>query len=225
MARRIGTGLTLLLSAAMVAGTVQAEPVRIDRDAMGVPHVFGDTSAAVMFGAGYAEAQDRLAEMELSRRRALGRTAQVLGAAGVKGDIVSRDRVLPAAELMRMYHAIPAEHQRMMQAFVDGVNAAIADIERDPAHKTPYEFGQWGVKPERWTLLDYLAMVAAFPRGREGNDLTNLAYLNAMVARYGQKVGRDLFDDLVRSAIPTARPRSRRAKTWRPRSPCQRQRI
>ncbi len=204
------TRLSLFLTTAVLSVTTlpsQAEPlpsqiVRIDRDAMGVPHVFGETSAAVLFGAGYAEAQDRLAEMELSRRRALGRTAEVLGPSAVASDIVSRDRMLGSAELLRMYRQIPPEHQRMMQAYVDGVNQVIADIARDPAHKTPYEFTQWGVKPERWSLLDYLQMVQAFPRSREGNELQNLTFLNAMVARYGEQTGRAIFDDLVPASDP-----------------------
>jgi acyl-homoserine lactone acylase PvdQ len=202
--------LALFLSATILSATAwptEAEPapsqdVRIDRDAMGVPHVFGETSAAVLFGAGYAEAQDRLADMEMSRRRALGRTAELLGPSGVESDILSRDRMLAPAELLRMYRALEPEYQRMMQAYVDGVNRAIADIGADPAHKTPYEFTQWGVKPERWSLLDYLQMVAAFPRDREGNELQNLAFLQSMVARYGERKGRAIFDDLVPPSDP-----------------------
>ena len=202
--------LPLLLSAAILSATAwptEAEPapsqdVRIDRDAMGVPHVFGETSAAVLFGAGYAEAQDRLADMEMSRRRALGRTAELIGPSAVESDIISRDRMLPPAELLRMYRALAPEYQRMMQAYVDGVNRAIAEIEQDPAHRTPYEFTQWGAKPERWSLLDYLQMVSAFPRDREGNELQNLAFLNAMVARYGETKGRAIFDDLVPVSDP-----------------------
>ena len=44
--------------------------VTIYRDSKGVPHVVGQTSAAVMFGLGYALAHDRLAQMELNRRAA-----------------------------------------------------------------------------------------------------------------------------------------------------------
>ncbi|MFL9868959.1 penicillin acylase family protein [Paraburkholderia fungorum] len=203
----------LLISVSLAAGCAQApraEPVaaqaaqqvRIDRDAMGVPHVFGNTSAAVMFGAGYAEAQDRLADMELSRRRALGRTAEVLGPSAVQSDIISRDRKLDSAELLRMYHEIPPEHQRMMQAYVDGVNREIAEIEQDPAHKTPYEIAHWGVKPERWTLLDYLSMISGFPRDRGGFELQNQAFYNAMVTRHGQTAGREIFDDVVPVSDP-----------------------
>ncbi|WP_397588724.1 penicillin acylase family protein, partial [Sandarakinorhabdus limnophila] len=109
-----------LLWALALPGAVQAqvaEKVTIHRDAMGVPHVFADTSAAVMFGAGYALAQDRLAAMELQRRGAAGRRAEILGASALAGDKTARDRRLPDAELLRMYQAIPAEHQAMMQAY------------------------------------------------------------------------------------------------------------
>ena len=178
------------------------QAVRIDRDTKGVPHVFGDTSEAVLFGAGYAEAQDRLADMEQARRRALGRLAEVLGPSAVPSDIVSRQRLPENAELLRMYGAIPPNYQRMMQAYVDGVNRAIADIEQDPAHKTPYEFTQWGVKPERWALTDFLAMIAGFPRGRSGSEVTNLAFLQAMIAQHGEAKGRQIFNDLVPANDP-----------------------
>jgi acyl-homoserine lactone acylase PvdQ len=186
----------------LLASAVQAETVRIDRDTWGVPHVFGESSEAVLYGAGYAEAQDRLADMEQSRRRALGRLAEVLGPSAVQSDIVSRQRLPEKADLLRMYAALPAEYQRMLQAYVDGVNRAIADIEADPAHKTPYEFTQWGVKPERWALTDFLAMIASFPRGRGGSEVTNLAFLQAMTRQHGEAKARQLFNDLVPVSDP-----------------------
>lgn len=173
------------------------QSVKVYRDAMGVPHVFSDTSAAVMFGAGYAIAQDRLVDLELARLGAVGRRSEVLGRSAVKYDTTSRNRMLDTAELMRMYRAIPKEHQLMMRAYVDGINKAIAEVIADPARRTPYEFKQWGYTPQRWTLIDYLHIVAAFPRGRDSYEVQNLAFFNAMTTRYGQKVGREIFDDVV----------------------------
>lgn len=206
------TGQRLILSlilAGLPAGALAepalAEPalsVRIDRDGFGVPHVFAETSEGVLFGAGYAEAQDRLADMELARRRALGRLAEVLGPAAVESDVVSRQRLLDKAELLRMYGALGSEYQRMLTAYVAGVNRAIAEIEADPAHRTPYEFIQWGVQPERWALTDFLAMIAGFPRGRGGSEVTNLTFLQAMIARHGEAKGRQLFNDLVPVSDP-----------------------
>jgi len=174
----------------------------IYRDAKGVPHIFGGDSAAVMFGLGYAMAQDRLVQMELARRYTQGRRAELLGASVVSSDMTSRDRLLPASELMRMCGTIPKEHQVMMQSFVDGVNREIAQINADPLHKTPYEFRQWGIQPQPWTLLDFLANVASFPHDRESYKLQNLAFLKAMVARYGEKAGRIIFEDVVPLSDP-----------------------
>jgi acyl-homoserine lactone acylase PvdQ len=205
------TGSTALVSVLFIATVGAArtpspqapvEKVTLYRDAMGMPHVFADTSAAVMFGAGYALAQDRLAAMELQRRAASGRRAELLGKAAVRTDETARDRLLPAAELMRMYRAIPPEHQAMMQAYVDGINRAIAEVNADPLHKTPLEFIRWGIKPTPWTLLDYLTYVASVPVGRQGYEIQNLQFLNAMIKRYGETVGRQIFDDIVPVSDP-----------------------
>jgi len=198
----LAAGLCLCIGA--TAGDAPRKPgeVTIYRDAMGVPHIFGEDSSAVLFGLGYSMAHDRLAQMELGRRGAQGRRAEILGAEAVEADRKSRDRMLTGEELLRMYAAIPAEHQRMMQAFVDGVNQQIAEIRQDPAHKTPYEFKQWGIEVQPWTLLDYLGYIASFPRDRGGYELRNLAFLNAMVNRYGKTRGREIFEDVVPLSDP-----------------------
>jgi len=61
------------------------KPVEITRDNFGVPHVFGATAAAVMFGSGYAMAEDRLADIEVTLRRANGRLAAIEGRRGLDG--------------------------------------------------------------------------------------------------------------------------------------------
>ncbi len=201
-ARQWRFGLAML--SALVAGGAAAAPakVTIHRDAMGVPHVFADTAPAVLYGAGYALAQDRLAAMELQRRAAAGRRAEVLGPSAVATDRTARDRLLPDAELLRLYRAIPPEHQAMMQAYVDGINRWIAAVVADPARRTPIEFRRWGIAPTPWTLLDYLRYVASVPSGRESAELPNLRFLNAMVARHGEALGRRIFDDVVPVSDP-----------------------
>jgi acyl-homoserine lactone acylase PvdQ len=198
-----GTAMASVLFLATIGQAASAaDKVTIYRDAKGLPHVFGDTSAAVLFGSGYALAQDRLAGMELQRRAATGRRAEILGKSAIETDKTARDRLLPDAELMRMYRAIPPEHQAMMQAYVDGINRAVAEVNADPQHKTPMEFIRWGIKPTPWTLLDYLRYVASVPVGREGYEIQNLQFLNAMVKRYGETIGRQIFDDVVPVSDP-----------------------
>ena len=184
-------------SPALARPATAAEPVQIDRDAKGVPHIFARTAPAVMFGLGYALAHDRLAAMELRRRAALGTRAEVLGPSAVEGDKVARDRLLSRAELMRMFGAIPAEHQAMLRAFVAGYNRHVDELAAAPPVRTPYQFTQWGVRPARWTLLDYLAIIASFPNDRGGSERQNAAFLRAMIARHGPIAGRQIFEDVV----------------------------
>jgi acyl-homoserine lactone acylase PvdQ len=73
-------GASLLLTSATWIMAKPAEPaptapakLTLYRDAMGVPHIVGATSAAVMYGVGYSEAQDRLVGLELNRRASTGR--------------------------------------------------------------------------------------------------------------------------------------------------------
>ena len=53
--------------------------VTIYRDRYGVPQVFADSNYGVYFGYGYSVARDRLFQMEMLKRTAQGRVAQVLG--------------------------------------------------------------------------------------------------------------------------------------------------
>src|SRR5687768_4182621 len=86
-----------LLSATLSAAQAQnapAEKVTIYRGEFGVPHVMADTSDAVMFGAGYAIAHDRLAAMELARHNTQGRRAELVGKAAIESDKMMRGRRL-----------------------------------------------------------------------------------------------------------------------------------
>lgn len=198
MLRAGAAALALLGAAVPASGSAQPAihgEVTIYRDAKGVPHIEGATSAAVMYGLGYSLTQDRLAQLELNRRAKNGTRAEILGPRMLKADKEARNELLSDAELLRMYAALPAEHQAMLQGLVDGLNRGIDEVLADPAHKLPYEFKQWGVLPTHWSLADYLSYIAA-PHGNT-YELQNLAFLNAMVARYGPKVGREIFDDVV----------------------------
>jgi penicillin G amidase len=62
------------------------QPLRIERDAHGVPHIIAASEQDAAFGLGYAHAQDRLWQMEMNRRVAAGRLAEVLGPAALDTD-------------------------------------------------------------------------------------------------------------------------------------------
>src|SRR5262249_21384009 len=66
---------------------VDNDKVKICRDSYGVPHIFAETNKALFQGFGYADAQDRLWQLELFRRAATGRVSETLGAGGLVTNI------------------------------------------------------------------------------------------------------------------------------------------
>ncbi len=122
--------------------------VQVRRDEWGVPHITAASVDDLFFAQGYVVAQDRLWQMEIWRRTGEGRLAEIVGAAAVAHDRQARllkyRGPIDDAELTR-YHP---EARRLMTAFVNGVNAFIAD------HKgrLPVEFSMTGIVPDPWTI-------------------------------------------------------------------------
>jgi penicillin amidase len=132
-------------------------PVTILRDGRGVPHVFASNDHDLFVAYGYVMGQDRLFQMDLRRRRAVGRLAEVLGEAGVEADVLARTIDLPRladAEFGRL----PVETRALFEAFADGVNAAI----RAGGGRLAIEFDLLGYAPEAWTALDCVRCVASW---------------------------------------------------------------
>jgi hypothetical protein len=60
--------------------------VTVQRDALGVPHVYGETRRAAMFGLGYVGAEDRLFFMDALRHAGRGELSELAGGANVSMD-------------------------------------------------------------------------------------------------------------------------------------------
>ena len=67
-----------------------AEDVEILVDQSGVPHVYAKSDTDAFFGAGYVQATHRLYQMDIARRRAHGRLAEVLGPDSLGDDKLAR---------------------------------------------------------------------------------------------------------------------------------------
>jgi len=121
--------------------------VRVVRDTWGVPHIYAQSRDDLFFAQGYVVAQDRLWQMEMWRRAAEGRLAEITGPAAVRRDRLARllkyRGPMDDAE-WAVYHP---EAKRLLNAFADGVNAFIALH----ADKLPIEFRLTGTRPEPWT--------------------------------------------------------------------------
>jgi penicillin G amidase len=150
--------------------------VRIERDAYGVPAITAATDADLWWGVGYATAQDRLAQIELFRRAASGRLAELLGEGSLSDDVVARRDFYTDAELRRQLERLPPAMQARFPAYAAGVNAWIDRIRTNPA-ALPAEFAALNVPLRDWTVLDSARIGVLLLRtvpSDDGNELSNL---------------------------------------------------
>jgi penicillin amidase len=132
-----------------------SEPVNVVRDEQGVPHITAKNEHDLYFAQGFIQAQDRLFQMDLSRRQASGQLSEVIGEATVDRDKFFRTLGLRrAAEAS--YDAYSEEAKQVLQAFADGVNAYISLAKKEG--RLPIEFKILNYEPEKWTPIDSLTI-------------------------------------------------------------------
>jgi penicillin amidase len=123
-------------------------PVEVLRDEHGVPHIFAQSEADAQFALGFVHAQDRLWQLEMNRRIAAGRLAEVLGTGAL-----DTDRFLRTLGIRRVAEAnvrhLDDESRRLLAAYAAGVNAFLAT-----RPVLPPEFWLIGVTPEPWSEVD-----------------------------------------------------------------------
>jgi penicillin amidase len=130
-----------------------AAPVAVLRDAHGVPHLRAHSLEDVIFAQGYVTAQDRLFQMDLSRRLAQGELAEIFGERALKLDVESRTLGIPAV-LERAAAAADEGSHTLVDAYARGVNAYISTH----AAALPVEFAVLHYQPHSWRMVDSVAV-------------------------------------------------------------------
>ena len=95
--------------------------VVIRRDTFGVPHITGETEAAVAFGFGYTQAEDHAAEMARRFLAARGDAAKHLGPAFLDNDLAMR-RWDNAGESRRALASLDRTFREVLEGFAEGYN-------------------------------------------------------------------------------------------------------
>jgi acyl-homoserine lactone acylase PvdQ len=194
---------TFGVPAGEVESTIEPKPgVTIVRDkAYGVPHIYGETRADTMFGAGYAGAQDRLFLMDILRHTGRAELASFLGGSNADADAsqwgfspyTEADLEKQITEAPKLYGAEGQVAIEDVNAYVEGINAYIAAARLNPLLMEPGEYKLLGKPMEGWKPTDIVAIASLiggiFGRGG-GNELNSARTLQAFQARFGKKAGR-----------------------------------
>jgi len=183
-----------------VESTQSPEPgVTIVRDKQyGVPHIYGDTRDELMFGIGYATAEDRLFFIDALRHSGQGDLASFAGGANVAMDEeVWADEPYTQQDLVNQVnymHDQPGGAQLFADAtsYVNGINAYIAQAQQPLNYLTmmPAEYAAIGQPqgPAPFTL-ENLVSIATLVGGIFGNgggdQLYNAQLYENMAKRFG----------------------------------------
>jgi penicillin amidase len=134
-----------------VGGLMLQAPVQILRDARGVPHIRAQNEHDLFFAEGYVEASDRLFQLDLLRRFVYGDLSEILGSATLSAD--EDARAVPVRGIVeRQYRALSPSERAIVQAFSDGINAAMR------SQPLPVEFRILLYRPKPWRPQDTLAV-------------------------------------------------------------------
>jgi acyl-homoserine lactone acylase PvdQ len=191
--------------------------VTIVRDkGYGVPHIYGSTRAGVMFGAGYAAAQDRLFLMDVLRHTARAELSSFAGgSAGDRAMDRTQWMIAPYTEADLesqltnapvLYGARGEQVVGDVGEFVAGINAYVQEALADPA-KLPAEYAALGKLPTLWKPTDVIAEASLiggiFGKGG-GAEVRSALADEAFEARYGRKHGRRAWEDFREQNDPEA---------------------
>jgi acyl-homoserine lactone acylase PvdQ len=199
-----------------VASTEQPRPgVTIVRDAgYGVPHVYGVTRADVMYGAGWAGAEDRLFLMDVLRHTGRAQLSSFAGGSAANREMDRTQwRLAPytEADLQRQIDDAPrlygADGRAVVDdvtAYIQGINAWIAKARLDPT-LLPAEYVALGKLPEDWKTTDVIATASLiggiFGKGG-GREVDSAQVLQALEQRFGTSKGRAAWRDFREKRDP-----------------------
>ena len=188
-------------------GATTAEPtgragLTIQRDAFGVPHIYGQTTDDLWFGAGFVAAEDRSLLLQLGRSAARAAVADIpdidafaLVTSGQTFVPSAQSEALVTAQQQNLVNTFGGKGRQILRdlgAYADGVNAY---------------FEQSGTAAEPWTVNDCLAVVAfigsIFGNGG-GAEVSNSDFLARLRAQLGAKRGGKAFVDLMEADDPDA---------------------
>jgi penicillin G amidase len=170
----------------------------VTRDTNDIPHIKAADEHDMAFLQGYLHAQDRLFQMDVSRRQASGTLAELVGQAALAQDVQLRTLGLRRAAERSLAVQSPRA-LNLVQSYSDGINAWVS------SHPLPPEYQALELKKfQPWTPVDSLSVVKLIAFGLSFDIDTQATVELLSFQAAGQAAGFDgtklLFEDIERSA-------------------------
>jgi acyl-homoserine lactone acylase PvdQ len=190
---------SLITDATITSGALAA---RIRRDAYGVPHIFSNTDAGVIFGAGYVVASDRSLLLDQARDNGIAAAIDVPGAPAIQLVLGLFD-YQPTAKLraqvtrrqnraLRRAGSAGRQVLRDIDTYLVGINKWYA-ANRPDARRF-----------DRADIYSLNAIKAQFLGQGGGEEIENALFHDAARDRFGRKGGARVYQDLRQRNDPEA---------------------
>jgi penicillin amidase len=184
-------------------------PVTVVRDVHGVPHLTASSLEDLFFAQGYVTAQDRLWQMDMTRRYVAGEIAEILPASSAPVPPPSRSTSAPRrrttwldydkqqrilrmrAIAERVAAQLPDRDRAFFDAYARGVNAY---IQRRGEVRLPVEFGILSYTPKPWTAADSVLV---------GIGMSQLLNPQYETEYWRERIGARLSPELMADLYPT----------------------
>ena len=172
---------TLPVWEGMLADAGVAAEVQIERNAHGAPLIRAGSDGDLFFAIGFVHAQDRLFQMDLQRRAAGGRLAEILGARALARDMWQQSLQADAG-IEKSCRASRPDVKSLLNQYCRGVNYFLA------SQPLPPEFHILGYTPEAWQLSDILATMKYLEGelASSGNELNHARLSAALLPGYAR---------------------------------------
>ena len=170
------------------------DDVRIERDIYGIPHIYAQYDLDLFFALGYVHAQDRLFQMDLSRRLPSGRLSEIVGEDAYESDTFYRTLGMHrAAE--ETYDKMEQWAKDILNSYSDGVNYYIHTTDMYPLEYTLLQ-----CEPADWTPIDSLVYGKMM-----GWDLSG-TFFDLEIQKLMEAFGPEVVDELFPSERPLEIP-------------------
>ena len=200
----------------------ECDDVTIVRDQFGIPHVYGDGRAGLMFGLGYVTGEDRLVLADVLRHAGRSDLSSFVGGsnAGQDRDTYSNAPYMSDAELQlqydraddlydAQYNGQGTQIQNDVQDYVDGMNQYIAEARADPANEMDVIYAAIGHPegPDPWEVTDVVAtgaLVAGIFGKGGGGEVNTATSLQKARQVLGREDGKLVWKDFREADDPEA---------------------
>ena len=161
--------------------------VSIHKDDFGIPHIIAENENDLYYSLGYIHAQDRLWQMDLSRRVAEGRLSEILGR-----DALVYDKLFRTIGIYKtayhLFENVSPKSKELLISYANGVNYFIETHSK----KLPLEFDVLDYKPYYWKPEHSLMIVRLM--GWELNLSWYTEYMfGEIIKKFGFNMAKDFF--------------------------------